>query len=352
MSIYNTNTYGNLSFNTVQITEISARSQAGGDAPAQAEALNINPQPLTEEELKSKTIDGYKQGIDILSKALDKERDKLSIEKLDKFLITVTNGINGHYSNEILQAYMDEVKQDFDLICTHAQDTKLPTDMRRQTILTLSKGLDVCPPGMAQHIEAAARELKALKEGLPRDFLTRLIRRIESECMKFMAMDNLCQHPGNEIHYVADLFNHAAKHFGLPIREDDFIAGNVTITDSQYDYFEKLILDRITINQIVDDMAKDCLTQVKDQFTSIHPDVRSGPFSNEIFGKLYTEYQQNLEPLLEKSYGPIDLESIIFSHDDDRKIITADHTLIARSIALNLRNAGIINPFKAGRIQF
>lgn len=342
----------NLVFNQVKINEIATHDPTAIDVHAAEQENNLHPP--SETELKNKIISDYQQGIEDLSKILDQDTDQQNVTALKKFSADVTNGINGHYSITVRQEYMTQVKQDFDLICTLAQDKTLPADMRRQTVLALSKGLAVCSAGVSQNIEAVARELKALKLGLPQDFVNRLNRLIDNESLSFIEKNKLCPHKGNEIHYAAALFNHIASHFGLPIREDDFIKNNVYITQKQLSSFENNILENITLENVIVDMAQDCLTQTKDHFASIHPDVRTSSFDINIFGNLYTEYQDKLKPLLENSYGPVALENIIFTCADDsnneRYLITEDHTLIAKSIARNLRNAGIANSFKATHI--
>lgn len=292
--------------------------------------------------------DGNQQGIASLPQVLDADisRNKAAIILLQQFAAFVTAGLEDGFKEDIREHYMTQVHRDFDLFCTLLQKQNLPSDTRRQAILNLADGVAVCAPGVAQNIEEAVRELKALTSGVAQNFVSQLITLIENQAQAFMREHKVCANPGNEIHYVATFFNQVAPYFSLPQRTDAFIP---VLAPALLEGGTRHILDSVTAERVIEHMAEDCLACVQEFYASSHPQVCTTAFDAQILGEMFLRFEDDLGPRLEARFGPMGEESFFPpcpTSEDERYRLARETSLIARAVARNLREAGIVD-FKA-----
>ncbi|MCT9812637.1 ankyrin repeat domain-containing protein [Acidovorax sp. Be4] len=296
----------------------------------------------------NKHSDGNQDGIASVPKVPDADisRNKAAIILLQQFAAFVAAGLESGFKEDIREHYMTQVHRDFDLFCTLLQKQNLPPDTRRQAILNLADGVAVCAPGVAQNIEAATRELKALTSGVAQNFVSQLITLIENQAQAFMRERKVGAHPGNEIHYVATFFNQVAHYFSLPQRTDAFIP---VLAPALLEAGTRHILDSVTAERVIEHMAEDCLACVQEFYASSHPEVCTTAFDAQILGDMFLKFENDLGPRLEARFGPMGEENFFPpcpTSADERYRLARETSLIARSIARNLREAGIVD-FKA-----
>lgn len=342
--------------------------QPGAEAQDPAPAADTGPAHDAENAPKQRVIEAYQSGIASLCQVLDANnhrdrnqngtaglrtvldadisRNKEAIILLQQFAAFVTAGLEEGFKDDIREHYLTQVHWDFDLFCTLMQKQNLPPETRRQAILNLADGVAVCAPGVAQNIETATRELKALTSGVSQNFVSQLITLIENQAQAFMRKHKVCANPGNEIHYVATFFNHVAPYFSLPQRTDAFIP---VIAPALLEGGTRHILDTVTAERVIEHMAEDCLASVREFYASRHPEVCTTAFDAQILGDMFLQFENDLGPRLEIRFGPIGQENFFPpcpTSEDERYRLARETPLIARSIARNLREAGIVD-FKA-----
>ena len=283
---------------------------------------------------------GYKNNIAILREFTDKKPGSTQGKNLEKFAELVESGITKDFTNEILASYKTVVFDDLSMVCNLAIDADLPEDIRKETIEELTTHLDVCAPGMAQHIEEAARKLQVLKNGLPQNFIHQLISVINAEITDYIDKNNICEYIGNEIHYIAAFFNYIAPSFGLPPRSDPF---SPDISERYLNEFAQHLHDKAIIDRAIEVMAEDCRNQIIELYAKDHPNLQSVPMEIEEYGEVNIKFHNAVQPKIELAFGHI-LSSDIFSafyensEDENEKYrLTIDNSLLAHSIARNLR---------------
>lgn len=294
---------------------------------------------------EAEIILGYKRNIAILREFIHKEVGNTYCKNLDSFVDSVESGIQGNFTPDILASYKTLVFDDLSLVCSLTLDADLPEDVRIETIKELTAHLDVCAPGMAQHIEEAARKLQVLKNGLPQNFINQLINVITAEIADYISKNNICPYIGDEIHYIAAFFNHIAPSFGLPPRVDPFAP---RMTENNLDQFTVYIHDKIIIDRVIEVMAEDCRNQIVEAYAKDHPNLQSAPMDIEEYGEVNIKFNNVVQPKIALAFGPI-LSSDIFNlyyenrEDEDEKYkLAIDNTLLINSIAANLRAVGTI----------
>ncbi|WP_159913810.1 ankyrin repeat domain-containing protein [Pantoea sp. 18069] len=322
--------------------EFMARA-AGSANPSAAEKKPVNSHDsLSDKEI----ILGYKENIEALREFMRNDLGKPESDNLDDFEKLIESGIRKNFTHEVLANYKTAVFHDFGLICTLAQDPDLPEDLRKETIRDLTRHFHLCTPGIAQHIEEAARKLQALKHGLPQNFINHLIQLIESQILDYMRERKICtsdENTGNEIHYAAAFFNHVAPNFGLPARADPFAPH---LNEKALDEFNLYVYDKITIDHVIEIMAEDCRNQIIESYAKDHPNLRSAPMDPDEFGKVHIKFHDAVKPKIELAFGPIlstDIFNSYYEDDDEKYKLTIDNTLLMRSIARNLREARSIS---------
>ncbi len=305
----------------------------------------------SEHPSKQNVIQAYRSGIDRLRQILDTDnpRDQEARLTLQQFAAFVTGGLQDGFKADVREHFMTLVHWDFHLFCSLVQKPNLPPETRRQAILNLADGVSVCAPGVAQNIETATRELKALTSGVSQNFVSQLITLIENQTQTFMREHGVCDHPGNEIHYVAAFFNHVAHHFSLPPRTDAFIP---VLAPDLLEDCTRHILDTASAERVIALMTEDCLARIQDFYAPSHPNVRAAPFDTQTLGEIFLKFENDLGPRLEACFGPIAKEEFFPpcpTGEDERYQLVSDTPLIARAITRNLRQAGIVD-FKAAYV--
>ncbi|MEG1769231.1 MAG: ankyrin repeat domain-containing protein [Comamonas sp.] len=289
-------------------------------------------------------IDTYHQGIDTLNQVLDMDDQAHAAVrwKLRQFLNFVTDGIRDGFMADVRDHFMTQTQLDFGRFCGLAQQPDIPLDARRQAILNLAEGMAVCAPGVAQHIETAARELQALTS-VAQNFGHRLTSAIEHHIQDFMRQQGVCKHAGNEIHYVAAFFNRVAHQFGLPKRTDALMPKD--LAQALLDAGAGHVLDANPVERVITQMADDYLARIAAFHASHQQNARADSIDLQILGTLHQKFQADLKPQLDSLFGPVD-DGLIFhtsAHsEDERYWLTSDTTLIARAIARNLRAADVV----------
>lgn len=329
-------------------------------APVQAAA-----EPSTEEAqyaapTQQQSLAAYRTGIEILLQVLDlkpgtlqaamlklqreepldvHERASVQLDALGNFVAT---GILGAFDKQLHDQFMTRALRDFGQFCELAQKSDLPEKARRQAILNFLAGTEVCGPAVAQHMETAARELQALT-GMAPNFMHRLIGAIEEQARNYIHAHQLCMYPGNEIHYVAAFFNQVAGHFGLSERTDSFMP---TLDRKVLDAGAQHVLDADPTERVTAQMAQEYLARIAEFYAANQHDVHANSLDAPTVDAMYNRFASELQPELYKLYGPV--EKGIFFHvsnssEMERYWVTSDVTLVARTIARNLRLAGVIH---------
>lgn len=322
-------------------TADQARMQAASTQDMAAASL---PEELTAE----KVLERYENDIAVLHGFLDPQSDGMARQSLEKFGVFLMLGIGlgdakPAFSPDVLDHFLTQVSRDFSLVCAHALDSELPLETRRQAVLNMAEGLQVCAPGVAQNIEAAALELDALKTGVSQYFVNKMVALIDETILGHMRDTQICEDSGSEIHYVAAFFNHVALNYGLPLRTDVY---QPVLAKDVLDGCTGHILNNITIEVAIERMADDCLAQVESFYTPGNKNFSSTAFDLDEVAILYSQFNDRLKPTLERGFGPVDAGDFFRVNEEDDYEFVRDRTLITRSIARNLRDAGIVD-FKA-----
>lgn len=293
---------------------------------------------------RQEAIDAYHQGINILNRVLDLDGQAHAAVrwKLRQFLNFVTGGIREGFSADTRDHFVSQTQLDFNRFCHLAQQPSIPLDARRQAISDLADGMAVCAPGVAQHIETAARALHALTS-VAQNFGHRLISAIEHDIQEFLREQRVCRHAGNEIHYVAAFFNQVAQHFGLPQRTDAFMPTDLAA--SVLEAGVRHVLDANPVEHVIVQMAEDYLARVAAFHASHQQNARADSIDLQTLDMLHRKFQRDLKPQLDSLFGPVD-DGLVFhasAHEEDERYwLTSDIALIARAIARNLRAADSI----------
>lgn len=298
----------------------------------------------SENTSKESVIDTYRQVVDILCKALgtDTAEHERACLKLQQFGDFVADGIQRGFSNETRDQFLNQAQQNFAQFGTLVQQQNLPRDARQGAILSLAQGIDVCAPGMAQHIENAARELQALTDMAP-NFMHRLTIAIEDQIQNFMQKHQICKHQGNEIHYVAAFFNQVADHFGLSLRTDALMPRDLAQT--VLDAGARDVLAAGPVERVITQMAQDYLARIADFYAANQHNVHAESLDLLTVDAMHKKFERELKPTLDSLFGPVD--NGIFFHtsstsESERYWLTSDTTLVARAIARNLREAHVV----------
>lgn len=329
-------------------------------APVQAtaehcgdEASDAPPSPLQSIAAYRKGIDTLRQTLgiapEVLRNALLKAQCGEPLEALEKtgfqlhaFENFVANGILSGFDVQLRDHFMTQALRNFGQFCELAQKSDLPEEARRQAVLNLLKGTQVCAPGVAQHIETATRELQALT-GMAPNFMHRLIGAIEEQARDFIHAHGICPHVGDEIHYIGAFFNQVATHFGLPERTDVFIPTH--LAQEVLDAGAQHVLDAALTERVVAQMAEECLARIAEFYAGNQHDVHANSMDLPAVDAMYNRFACELQPELDKLYGPVD-NGIYFhasnTSESERYWLTSDVTLVARAIARNLREAQVI----------
>ncbi len=289
-------------------------------------------------------IDSYRQGIEILRHALGSgsAAQGLADAKLQQLGEFIADGIRAGFTPETREQFLQQAQQDFTRFCALVQQPDMPQDARRHAILNLLQGMDVCAPGVAQHIETAARELQALTD-MAAHFRHQLTIAIEEKIQDHLREHRICKHAGNEIHYVAAFFNHLAPHFGLPPRTDALLPK--ALAPAVLDAGARQVLDADPVERVVAQMAQDYLARVAEFYASHQHEVHAQSLDLLAVDAMYRKFDHELKPALDRLFGPV--ENGIFFHtsstgEGERYWLTSDVTLVARAIARNLREARVI----------
>lgn len=307
--------------------------------------LATNEKPVNSGAQLSDTdiIRGYKENIETLRSLIDEKTNPSQEDNLDKFFSLVESGIKSDFCWENLEIYKSSVFDDLSIICSLAHDADLPEDVRKKTIEDLAAHLHVCPSGMAQNIEQAARKLEALKHGLPQNFINQLINVINAEILNYMRDNNIGTYKGNEIHDVAAFFNYIAPNFGLRPRAD---ALESRISAHYLDQFTVHIHDKIIIDRVIEVLAEECRSQIIHELSVENFNIDSVAINENDFCDILNIFNDTVQPKLTHSFGPIPITDVFVYSDEgdvEQYHLIKDNTLLMRSIARNLREAGAIN---------
>lgn len=283
-------------------------------------------------------IDAYHQGIVVLTQALNQENpahDKTR-RKLRKFGDFVATGIQDGFRDDVRGQFMTKAHLNFEKFCGLVQQANICPQTRQRAIQNLAEGVGACATGVAQHIQTAMQELQALTS-VAQNFRHRLTLAVEHQIQDFLRQHQVCRHAGNEIHYVAAFFNEVADQFGLPRRTDALMPRD--LAQPLLDAGAWHVIDANPVERVITQMAEDYLSRLEDF------QAQANSFDLQTLAALLQKYQRDLKPQLHSLFGPVD-DAVLFhsstASNEERYWLTSDITLIAASIARNLRDADVI----------
>ncbi len=283
-------------------------------------------------------IAAYHQGIAVLTQALsleDPAHDKTRL-KLRQFGDFVAEGIGYGFQEDVRDQFMTKAHLNFEQFCGLVQQANICPQTRQRAIRNLAEGVGACATGVAQHIQTAMQELQALTS-VAQNFRHRLTLAVEHQIQDFLRQQQVCRHPGNEIHYVAAFFNEVANQFGLPRRTDALMPRD--LAQPLLDACAWHVIDANPVERVITQMAEDYLSRLEEF------QAQANSFDLQTLAPLLQNYRRDLKPQLHSLFGPVD-DAVLFhssaTSDEERYWLTSDITLVAASIARNLRDADVI----------
>lgn len=283
-------------------------------------------------------IAAYHQGIAVLTHALSMEdpaHDKTRL-KLRQFGDFVAEGIRYGFLDDVRDQFMTQAQRNFEQFCGLVQQANICPQTRQRAIQNLAEGVGACATGVAQHIQTAVRELQALTS-VAQNFRHRLTLAVEHQIQDFLRQQQVCRHAGNEIHYVAAFFNEVAHQFGLPRRTDALMPRD--LAQPLLDACAWHVIDANPVERVITQMAEDYLSRLEEF------QAQANSFDLQTLAPLLQKYQRDLKPQLHSLFGPVD-DAVLFhssaTSTEERYWLTSDITLVAASIARNLRDADVI----------
>lgn len=313
------------------------------DSPPALEAAQQAPPlpaegPAAAAMSRQDVIDAYRRGVAVLIQALpmeDPAHDNTRL-KLRQFGEFVATGIRNRFGDDVRDHFMTQVHLDFEQFCGLVQQPNICPETRQRAIQNLAEGVAVCAPGLAQHIEAGMRELQALTS-VAQNFRHRLTLAIEYQIQDFLHQQQVCTHTGDEIHYVAAFFNEVAPQFGLPRRTDALMPRD--LAQPLLDAGAWHVIDANPVERVIAQMAEDYLSRLEEF------QAQADSMDLPTLATLLQKYQRDLKPQLHSLFGPVD-DAVLFhcsaASNEERYWLISDITLLAASIARNLRDADVI----------
>ncbi|MBT1540059.1 ankyrin repeat domain-containing protein [Ralstonia solanacearum] len=298
---------------------------------------------------KGKRVAGqYRAGLDKLKGFLRVNgtlaRDE-AIHALGVFGERIGAGRKGMYSTQISRMY-GEGKVAFDGFCSDVHNPALPMGVRVSAVEGLAKGLLECSEGAASNLSIAAQALHLSQNGLLNNarqtweaLLDQAVREFAQQ--QHRGMENYALY---EIHLANGYRNHLADEYGVAGRVDSFVPPQVGQHLAACKAFVK---QRVTAGAMVRQMAEACLGEVHEHLK--HYCKRA--LTEDETWQFYRDYDQSLEAALEMRYGKIPSDVLVNPHQgrgtqDALYSVIETPTLLARTIARNLRQCELLAPFK------
>ncbi|QOK94593.1 ankyrin repeat domain-containing protein (plasmid) [Ralstonia pseudosolanacearum] len=298
---------------------------------------------------KGKRVAGqYRAGIDKLKDFLrvngTAKRDE-SIHALGEFGKRIEAGHAGMYSTQISRMY-GEGKVAFDGFCSDVGNPAIPMGVRVSAVEDLAKGLLECSEGTASNLGIAAQALHLSQHGLLNHarqtweaLLDQAVREFAQQQHRGMAHYELY-----EIHLANGYRNHLAEEYGVAGRVDSFVPPEV---GRHLAACQAFVRQRVTAGALVRRMAEACLGEVHER---LKPYCQRALTADEAW-QFYGDYDKSLEAALEMRYGTIPSDVLINPHqgrgtEDAPYSVIENPTLLARTIARNLRQCELLAPFK------
>lgn len=308
------------------------------------EALD-NPLPQFEKQARGIAVrQQYRAGIGQLSTFL--KRHGRNAAPLRTFGERIEEGSTGFFSSEIGLLY-GEGKRSFDQVCAAVNDERIPLDTRIAKVANLTEGLVVCANGALSNLIMAAQDLTLGAAGLRGNALQQWETLLDSCIREFAQKMHGKEHrfEGNEIHYVNAYRNFVADDFEVKGRTDNFAPRNLD-TDLLTGC-KTYVKERVTMTQVVRNLGEACLQDIHQTFDG----YRGRSLSEADVGEIYNKYAQGTDTAIQGRYGRID-PSLLFVEEevpDDQEStyrLIENPVLLMRQVALNLSEAGGIEPFK------
>lgn len=277
-------------------------------------------------------IDAYQSGVDQLCKALDADGTEAH-SALQLFKTFVENETDDSLLTSEREFFETEVVHQFKQFCAFVQDGKLPTETLQKAISDLSKRLGASDSDIASGIAAAAKELHALARGIPNNFNQQLGIEIQYKIRDFLLEQKISI---EEKDCAASLFNSVAHEYGLGELPEAMSADL-----EEREIFQKKFRTEFKVEGVIKNLANVYLERVRALFGS----EGEGLITSMRHEEMQKKFDKELRPELDFNYGPVAADNIFLRSAGNEHVyrIADDSTLIAASIARNLRAAGVVD---------
>lgn len=296
--------------------------------------------PILKQEF-TELIDGIVDFVNDKSKDVNPPLSKSTVRDInDDFQEFKHHLFSGGYFDNHEAIMFGHGKELFHELKNLIDDTKLPLQLKVNTLMAIAPGMRNCSGGVLTALQEGISALQCHITGIKGTAYRVKVQMMESLILDFVSRSHRYK-VGNEVHYVNAYFNHMAAAMGVCKRNDHFTSiAEPDITDQQLEACQNFVAQRISPMSVSRVMGASYLDQIKGaQKGDVNRPLKGGELTNA-----FNRIKDIKSARLNAEYGDVPENVLLFPSSDEYSYqIARQPTLLSKHFIQKLKSNQLVS---------